>query len=239
MSYQGFFVTGTDTEVGKTLVAGALILKLQSMGLKTIGYKPVVAGMHMVEGNLINEDIETLLMVSQREFPELKASDICPYFLKDAAAPHLVALKEGMTLDMALMLEQYKCVKDIASAVVVEGAGGFLVPINDQLTLGDFAHEIQLPVILVVDIKLGCINHALLTAEAIMQRGLQVFAWVANSTQPENEYTHPNIETLKTQLLNKFNTHFLGHIPFNKEMVSQNIYPLDNLLSISRQLQLE
>jgi len=239
MSYQGFFVTGTDTEVGKTLVAGALILKLQSMGIKAIGYKPVVAGMHEVEGVLINEDIETLLMVSRREFMELKESDICPYFLKDAAAPHLVALKEGVTIDIAVMTQQYKYVKDTADAVVVEGAGGFLVPINEHLTLGDFAHEIQLPVILVVDIKLGCINHALLTAEAIKQRGLKVFAWVANSTQPDTEYTYQNIETLQTQLLNKFDALFLGHIPFNKEMVSQQIYPLDYLLTISRKLQLE
>jgi dethiobiotin synthetase len=239
MSQRGFFVTGTDTEVGKTLVSGALILKLQAMGLKAIGYKPVVAGMREVAGVFINEDIETLLMVSRREFPKLNASDICPYFLKDAAAPHLVAPKEGVTLDMALMVEQYKCVKDIADAVVVEGAGGFLVPINDQLTLGDFAQEIKLPVILVVDIKLGCINHALLTAEAIKQKGLQIYAWVANSTQIENEYTHPNIETLQEQLLNKFDALFLGHIPFQQDMVSQQIYPLDYLLTISRKLQLE
>jgi dethiobiotin synthetase len=134
------------------------------------------------------------------------------------------------------MTQQYKYVKDTVDAVVVEGAGGFLVPINEHLTLGDFAHEIQLPVILVVDIKLGCINHALLTAEAIKQKGLQIFAWVANSTQPEDEYTQSNIETLQTQLLNKFNTHFLGHIPFNKEMVSQNNYSLNHLISTSKQL---
>jgi dethiobiotin synthetase len=203
MSHQGFFVTGTDTEVGKTLVAGALILKLQSMGLKAIGYKPVVAGMREVAGVLINEDIETLLMVSRRGIPKLKASDICPYFLKDAAAPHLVAPKEGVTLDLALMIEQYKYVKDTADAVVVEGAGGFLVPINEETTLGEFAQAIKLPVVLVINIKLGCINHGLLTAEAIAQRGLQVFAWVANSIQPDNEYTHQNIETLQEQLLNR------------------------------------
>jgi len=236
MSHQGFFVTGTDTEVGKTLVAGALIIKLQSMGIKAIGYKPVVAGMCEVEGVLVNEDIETLLMVSRREFPELKASDICPYFLKDAAAPHLVAPKEGVTLDMAVMTQQYKYVNDTADAVVVEGAGGFLVPINEETTLGEFAQAIKLPVVLVINIKLGCINHGLLTAEAIAQRGLQVFAWVANSTQPDTEYTPSNIETLQIQLLNKFNAHFLGHIPFNKEMVSQNNYSLDHLLSTSKHL---
>ena len=236
MSYQGFFVTGTDTEVGKTLVAGALILKLQSMGLKAIGYKPVVAGMREVAGVFINDDIETLLMVSRREFPKLKASDICPYFLKDAAAPHLVAPKEGVTLDMAVMTQQYKYVKDTVDAVVVEGAGGFFVPINEHLTLGDFAKAINLPVIIVVNIKLGCINHALLTAEAIERRGLHVFAWVANSAQLDNEYTHQNIETLRTKLLEKFNAHFLGHIPFSKEIALQNKYDINSLITISEQL---
>ena len=236
MSYSGFFVTGTDTEVGKTLVAGALIIKLQSMGIKAIGYKPVVAGMHEVDGNLINEDIETLLIASQIVLPDLKDSDICPYFLKDAAAPHLVAVKEGVVLDMSVMVKQYSSLQDKADALIVEGAGGFLVPINEETTLGDFAQAIKLPVILVVNIKLGCINHSLLTAEAITQRGLQVFAWVANSTQPDNEYTHQNIKTLHTQLLKKFNAHFLGHIPFNKEMVSQNNYSLNHLVSTSKQL---
>jgi dethiobiotin synthetase len=236
MSYSGFFVTGTDTEVGKTLVAGALIIKLQSMGIKAIGYKPVVAGMHEDDGNLINEDIETLLIASQIVLPDLKASDICPYFLKDAAAPHLVAVKEGVVLDMSVMVKQYSSLQDKADALIVEGAGGFLVPINEETTLGNFAQAIKLPVILVVNIKLGCINHALLTAEVIKNRGLRLFAWVANSTQPDNEYTHQNIETLQTQLLKKFNAHLLGHIPFNKEIVSQNNYSLDHLISTSKQL---
>jgi dethiobiotin synthetase len=238
MSYSGFFVTGTDTEVGKTLVAGALIIKLQSMGIKAIGYKPVVAGMHEVDGNLINEDIETLLLASQRVIPELKSSDICPYFLKAAAAPHLVALKEGMTLDMSVMIEQYKLLQEKAHSIVVEGAGGFLVPINEESTLGDFAQAIKLPVILVVNIKLGCINHALLTSEAIARRGLQVFAWVANSTQPENEYTHQNIETLKTLLFNKHQAYLLGHLPFVNNVSNQGIYNMEVLINTSKILTL-
>jgi len=238
MSYSGFFVTGTDTEVGKTLVTGALIVKLQSMGIQAIGYKPVVAGMREVEGNLINEDIETLLIASRRVFPELNASDICPYFLKDAAAPHLVAVKEGTTLDMTLMIAQYKLLQDKADAIVVEGAGGFLVPINEGSTLGDFAQAIKLPVILVVNIKLGCINHALLTAEAIAQRGLQVFAWVANSTQLENEYTHQNIETLKKILNKKYQAEFLGHLPFLNTISNRGIYNIDLLINTSKILAL-
>jgi dethiobiotin synthetase len=238
MSYSGFFVTGTDTEVGKTLVTGALIVKLQSMGIQAIGYKPVVAGMREVEGNLINEDIETLLIASRRVFPELNASDICPYFLKDAAAPHLVAVKEGTPLNMTLMIKQYKLLQDKADAIVVEGAGGFLVPINEGSTLGDFAQAIKLPVILVVNIKLGCINHALLTAEAIAQRGLQVFAWVANSTQLENEYTHQNIETLKKILNKKYQAEFLGHLPFLNTISNRGIYNIDLLINTSKTLAL-
>jgi len=238
MSYTGFFVTGTDTEVGKTLVTGALIVKLQSMGINAIGYKPVVAGMREVEGNPINEDIETLLLASQRVFPELKSSDICPYFLKDAAAPHLVALKEGITLDMTLMIEQYKLLQEKAHSIVVEGAGGFLVPINEESTLGDFAQAIKLPVILVINIKLGCINHALLTAEAIERRGLHIFAWVANSTQPENEYTNQNIETLKALLFKKHQAFLLGHLPFLNNVSNQSIYNMEVLINTSKTLTL-
>jgi dethiobiotin synthetase len=238
MSYTGFFVTGTDTEVGKTLVTGALIVKLQSMGINAIGYKPVVAGMREVEGNPINEDIETLLLASQRVFPELKSSDICPYFLKDAAAPHLVALKEGITLDMTLMIEQYKLLQEKAHSIVVEGAGGFLVPINEESTLGDFAQAIKLPVILVINIKLGCINHALLTAEAIERRGLHIYAWVANSTQPENEYTNQNIETLRTLLFKKHQAFLLGHLPFLNNVSNQSIYNMEVLINTSKTLTL-
>jgi dethiobiotin synthetase len=238
MNHQGFFVTGTDTEVGKTLVAGALIVKLQSMGVKAIGYKPVVAGMHTIDGNLINDDIETLLMASQQAMPELCASDICPYFLGDAAAPHLVAAKEGTRLEMDVMIQQYKSLQEKVDAIIVEGAGGFLVPIDEDSTLGDFAKVINLPVILVVNIKLGCINHALLTAEAIEHRGLQIFAWVANSTQPENEYTNQNIETLRTLLFKKHQAYLLGHIPFLNTISIQGFYNLDLLINTSQTLTL-
>ena len=238
MSHQGFFVTGTDTEVGKTLVAGALIVKLQSMGLKAIGYKPVIAGMHTIDGNWINDDIETLLMVSQQAMPELSASDICPYFLKDAAAPHLVAEKEGIKLEMDVMIRQYRSLQEKSDTLVVEGAGGFLVPIDEESTLGDFAKVINLPVIMVVNIKLGCINHALLTAEAIERRGLPVFAWVANSTQSNNEYAHQNIATLQTLLHKKYNANLLGHISFVETIQNNGLYNMSHLIDVSKALTL-
>ena len=95
---KGFFITGTDTEVGKTLVAGAILLKLQSMGFQALGFKPVVAGMRLIDGKMVNEDVETLLMVSREIDPNLISADICPYFLKDPAAPHLVAFQDGLKL---------------------------------------------------------------------------------------------------------------------------------------------
>jgi dethiobiotin synthetase len=238
MSHQGFFVTGTDTEVGKTLVAGALIIKLQSMGIKAIGYKPVVAGMHTIDGNLINDDIETLLMASQQVIPELSASDICPYFLGDAAAPHLVAAKQGTRLEMDVMILQYKSLQEKVDTIIVEGAGGFLVPIDEESTLGDFAKVINLPVIMVVNIKLGCINHALLTAEAIEHGGLHVFGWVANSTDLDNEYTQQNIATLQTLLHKKYNANLLGIIPFNDAIQNNSIYNINHLVSTSKILTL-
>jgi dethiobiotin synthetase len=186
----------------------------------------------------LNYLISKVFIKAVVKFPDLKSSDICPYFLKDAAAPHLVAVKESMNLDMTVMLEQYKLLEKKAQSIVVEGAGGFLVPINEESTLGDFAQAIKLPVILVVNIKLGCINHALLTAEAIERRGLHIFAWVANSTQPENEYTNQNIETLRTLLFKKHHAFLLGHIPFLNTISNHEIYNIDLLINTSKTLTL-
>ena len=238
MNFQGFFITGTDTNVGKTLVAAALILKLQSLGIKTVGFKPVVAGMRQIDGKMMSEDIETLLMVSREALPNLQASDICPYFLEDPAAPHLVAEKVGITLDIRKMRHHYNSFKEDIDAIVVEGAGGFLVPLNEDITLGDFAQEINLPVILVVDIKLGCINHALLSAEAIHHRGLELYGWVANSTHENQDYARENINTLKNILKKKFNTKLIGEISYNEGISSIDIYLISSLKNIANSLHL-
>lgn len=229
MSFKGFFITGTDTEVGKTLIAGALILQLQSSGIKTVGYKPVAAGMREVNGNLVNEDVQTLLMVSQIIAPHLESSDICPYILKEAAAPHIVAEQSGLKLDMDVMIRQYHSLQDSFEAVIVEGAGGFLVPINEESTLGDFAQAIQLPVILVVSIKLGCINHALLTAEAIARRGLRLEGWVANCIAADSGFNQQNIATIDRMLDIQYQARLLGVIPQLKSSMSIGCYSLEDL----------
>ena len=228
-SLKGFFITGTDTEVGKTLIAGALILQLQSKGIKAVGFKPVAAGTREVSGKHINEDVQTLLMVSQKIAPQLESNDICPYILKAAAAPHIVAEQSGIKLDMNVMNRQYQSLQDSFDAIIVEGAGGFLVPLNEQSSLGDFAQAIQLPVILVVSIKLGCINHTLLTAEAIVRRGLKLEGWVANCIVSDSGFNHQNIATIDRMLDSQYQTKLLGVIPQLNTSMSLGHYSLRDL----------
>lgn len=238
MSFKGFFITGTDTEVGKTLIAGALILQLQSKGIKSVGYKPVAAGIREVNKKFINEDVQTLLMVSQQIAPHLESSDICPYILKEAAAPHIVAEQSDLELDINVMIRQYQSLQDSFDTVVVEGAGGFLVPINEQSSLGDFAQVIQLPVILVVSIKLGCINHALLTAEAIVRRGLKLEGWVANCIATDSGFNQQNIATIDRMLDSQYQARLLGIIPQLNASMSLGRYSLEDLQHVAQSIHL-
>jgi dethiobiotin synthetase len=199
-SNRGFFITGTDTEVGKTLIASALILKIKSLvpNQRVMGFKPVVAGTSQSPaGQTVNEDLESLKLASG--YPG-NASDLCPYVLPTPAAPHLVAKSMGIKLELSTMLSAYEGVRAQADWIVVEGAGGFLVPINEERDLGDLAQALQIPVILVVGLRLGCINHALLTVAAITQRGLRLAGWVANTIDADMPYLHENIDTLRERI---------------------------------------
>lgn len=222
----GFFITGTDTEVGKTLVSGALILKLKSAGLKTIGFKPVVAGTYIdLNGEKKNEDLETLRIASGLSTHE---QSLCPYILDEAAAPHLVAQKNGLHLDATLILDTWKILIPAFDAVVVEGAGGFLVPLNTQDDLADVAQAMDLPVILVVGMRLGCINHALLTCEAIVSRQLSIAGWVANTLSDEMPFLEENIQTLKDRIFAPF-LGLIPHLPTSLEKTENTPYSLEAL----------
>jgi dethiobiotin synthetase len=231
----GFFVTGTDTEVGKTLVSGALILKLRELGKEAVGFKPVVAGTYQGQnGQPLNEDLETLRITSNLQQGQLS---LCPYVLDTPAAPHLVAKRKGICLELETMLKAYKYLQQQKGCVVVEGAGGFLVPLNDQKDLGDFAQQIQLPVILVVGMKLGCINHALLTIEAILARKLVIAGWIANTLDQEMGLLSENIETLQSRI----SAPFLGLIPklpTNIQKLSNQPYSLEALKFAAQHIQL-
>jgi dethiobiotin synthetase len=231
----GFFVTGTDTEVGKTLVSGALILKLREQGIKAIGFKPVVAGTYLdSEGLTRNEDIETLRLASN--LGSLKLS-LCPYVLDQPAAPHLVAKHQGLKLEMGVITEAFQEVQKHADYVVVEGAGGLLIPLNENEDLSDFAQAIDLPVILVVGMQLGCINHALLTYEALKARNLNIAGWVANSLSTEMPLLQENLETLQVRM----DAPFLGLIPTLPKELQKAIngpYSIEALIFAAKHIQL-
>lgn len=197
---KGFFVTGTDTEVGKTLIASALILKIKSLlpSQTVLGFKPIVAGTYTsVDGDEVNEDLESLRLASGYAG---SMRDLCPFILPTPAAPHLVAQSLHIQVEISQILSAYQTLRQEADWMVAEGAGGFLVPLNDQHDLGDVAQALNLPVILVVGLRLGCINHALLTTQAIAQRGLTMAGWVANTLDPTMPYLKENIETLSQRI---------------------------------------
>jgi len=214
----GFFVTGTDTEVGKTLVSGALLLLLQKKYSQVIGYKPVVAGISLIDGKPQNEDLVTLALASTHEAAK-DISNICPYILETPSAPHLVAKKNGIALNYDKMLDSYQALARQADAVVVEGVGGFKVPFHQNKDSADFAKDIGLPVILVVGMRLGCINHALLTVEAVLGRGLTLAGWVANTIGPMN-LLDENIQSLQ-QLIK---APLLGTIPHLHQELTKTPY---------------
>lgn len=230
----GFFITGTDTEVGKTLVSGALILKLQERHSLVGAYKPVVAGLQEINGQLQNEDLMTLSMastyLSNLSDPN---QQICPYQLSTPAAPHLVAQAQNIHLSYEVMLSAYKQMAERTDAMIIEGVGGFKVPFHDGKNSADFAKDIGLPVILVVGMKLGCINHALLTMEAIEQRGLVLAGWVANCSN-DMQLLDENIDTLKTLI----QAPLLGVIPKLNQSEIKTPYSKEALIKAASFIQL-
>jgi dethiobiotin synthetase len=200
MTPSNYFVTGTDTEVGKTLVASALILKMRGLfpHLRVGGFKPVVAGTYLnASGQRCNEDLLSLITASGLENIQ---SDICPYILDEPAAPHLVAHKMGLALSMNTILESLDNRQSQCDVVIAEGAGGFLVPLNDQELLADFAVHLNWPVVLVVGLRLGCLHHALSTLESIEKRGLKLAGWVANTIDARMGLMNENIHDLQSRI---------------------------------------
>lgn len=190
------FVTGTDTEVGKTRITTGLMAVLQQQGLKAAGMKPVASGCDWVAGQWQNED--ALAMIAQSNV-SLPYSVVNPYAFEPAIAPHIAASRVNNEVSISEIKQQFEQIKSEADAVVVEGAGGWLVPLNQTETMADLAVALDLPVVLVVAIKLGCINHALLSIESIQQRGLRIAGWVANHLDAQRESAEI-IDTLKQHI---------------------------------------
>lgn len=206
-----FFVTGTDTGVGKTLVCAALLFKAKTLGLTTLGLKPLAAGAHMTADGLRNEDA---LMLQRYSSVKLSYAQTNPVCLAAAVAPHIAAARVGSRLSLE-RLEGFVrgALMNRAQLRLVEGAGGWRVPLSELENLSGLPKRLDLPVILVIGLRLGCLNHAFLTAEAILNDGLKLAGVVAVSLAPELEAEAEILATLQFRLP----VPFLGHVPWLAE----------------------
>jgi len=193
----GVFITATDTEVGKTQVAAAILIKLAEMGIAAVGMKPVASGAHMSPHGLRSEDAEILIAASG---VSAAYKNVNPYVFEPAIAPHLAASRASIQINLRHIVSKYDLLLQQAEFVVVEGAGGWKVPLNDTETLADLASALDLPVILVVAIRLGCINHAIISAESIAQSGVRLLGWIANFTSPKSATDDQTVDSLEHRL---------------------------------------
>lgn len=205
----GFFITGTDTEIGKTYVSSLLINFFANNGYKVTGMKPVASGATMVEGELKNDDALSLMQASN---VDVDYKTVNPYTFEPAVSPHIAAEQAGVEVEIDEIKNNYKHLQEMSDVVIVEGVGGWYAPISCHTTVADLAESLKLPIILVVGLRLGCLNHALLTAQALRQSGLTVAGWIANHVEKDFSSAEKNIETLK-HYLNEFL--YLGSIPFD------------------------
>jgi dethiobiotin synthetase len=204
----GVFVTGTDTGVGKTLACCALLHALRARGIAATPMKPIAAGSDERDGKGSNEDTRALAAAAGLGAGHWPA--ITPVLLREPMAPHIAARREGIAIDLARVRSAWAAVSRGAGYAIVEGVGGFKVPLGDDIDTVDLARLFALPVVLVVGMRLGCLNHALLTADAIAQAGLPLAGWIATRLDPRMAAVEENIAALESRL----QAPRLGTLPF-------------------------
>lgn len=193
----GYFIAGTDTGVGKTFIAAALVRHFAQQKLAVIGMKPVAAGCELVNGEWLSEDVMQLREAANVTAP---LHLINPYAFEPAIAPHIAAERLGVVITLPTILQAYQQLTVMADMVIVEGVGGVRVPLGPQLDTADLAVALGLPVILVVGMRLGCINHALLSVEALQARGLKLAGWVANQVDTDMLALEENQQALLARI---------------------------------------
>jgi len=206
----GVFVTGTDTGIGKTLVSASLLAALNARGRRAAGMKPVASGCAATAAGLRNEDALELLRYSAGA-PDY--ADINPYAFADPIAPHLAAADTGVAIDLRAIEAAHARLARDAAIVVVEGVGGWMAPLGPRLMQADLVCALRIPVILVVGLRLGCLNHALLTARAIRDDGCDLIGWIGSHVDPAMLRSADNIATLRERLP----APCLGVLPFAAE----------------------
>ena len=217
MAKQWLFITGTDTDVGKTVVACGFLAAANQQGLRTAAIKPVAAGCELTEQGMTNSDALQLQAAASHQ---LSYQQINPIALEPAIAPHIAAAEAGVRLSASRLVGYCRGVSLMpVDLVLIEGAGGWRVPINSRETLADVARELNCAVIVVVAMRLGCLNHALLTMEAIRRDGLQIAGWVANILDEHMPRLEHDIDTLKQCI----NEPCLGTVPRLDDLSPQRV----------------
>ena len=203
---RGLFITGTDTEIGKTSITAGLTHLLAEVGLRVAPIKPLAAGQELVDGAWVNDDVQRL-QAAQRL--GMRPDQVGPLQFRAACAPHIAAALEGQRIERAPLLAAVRASAALGDLALVEGVGGFRVPLGEGFDTADLAQDLGLPVVLVVGLRLGCINHALLTAEAVRARGLSLVGWVANTVDTAMPYVADNLAALDAALA----APCWGHVP--------------------------
>ena len=194
-----------------------MLYTLKAQGIAAIGMKPIAAGGEMTPDGLNNEDVEALHLAS---VVKLQREDLNCYLLSEPIAPHIAAANEDIDIDLDVIRQRFDQLAELADVVLVEGVGGFIVPLGDSINTADLAQDLDLPVILVVGMRLGCLNHALLTQEAILARGLTLAGWVANQIDPHMAELDANIEALEERI----RAPLLGVIEWQKQPDAESVF---------------
>ena len=222
------FITGTDTDIGKTFVTSILMSSMRERNLSVAALKPVAAGAIEVEGAQVNADVAVL---SKQCSAKYSYSQINPFLLADPIAPHIAAAQEGISLNVESCLSACQpMLEEPVDVLLVEGAGGWLVPLNESETLADLAVALRAGVIVVVGLRLGCINHALLTAQAVRQSGAQLLGWVANTLDPDMPCQNDNLQAIEARI----DAPLLATIPYLSalsEADDMSLFDVDLLLT--------
>jgi dethiobiotin synthetase len=197
MATTSFYVTGTDTGIGKTVASTALLHALRARGLRAVGMKPVASGCSDVGAGWRNDDALALLAASA---PPPAYADLNPYALPLPLAPELAARDAGVTIELTVLTAAYARLQAQAAAVVVEGVGGWAAPLSSTLGQADLVHALALPVVLVVGLRLGCLNHAILSARAIAADGCRLVGWIGNAIDPDMDRREDNLRILQARL---------------------------------------
>ena len=194
----GVFVTGTDTGIGKTVATAALLRALRATGVRCAPMKPVAAGARLQDGLWLNEDVEALIIAADR--PELERHLVCPNLFIEAIAPHIAASRETRSIDLDAIARAFEALGRTADFIVAEGVGGFRVPLGTHTDSVELACALGLPVVIVVGMKLGCLNHALLTRDAVAASGLALVGWIANEVDPDMRAIEENVDALAARM---------------------------------------